>query len=104
MCQQIKEGNKNTLCWRCQNALGRCPWSESFKPVPGWKAEATIVKSYCDKGRFVYQKSFNVIECPMFEKDNAESFKEMANRLGIGKRDLIEKLKILRGIEDGDLL
>ena len=55
---------KSTICWSCDNACGKCCWSQSFKPVPGWTATPT--KVYQSKG--VYQDSFLVQKCPQFKK------------------------------------
>ena len=53
-----------TICWDCKNALCRCPWSQSFKPVKGWVAQPTKIKDA--KGLII--QSYKVLECPMFEE------------------------------------
>lgn len=53
----------NTLCWKCQNACGKCSWSARFEPVKGWKAKETIINNY-----YRSIKSYEVINCPDFEK------------------------------------
>ena len=78
----------DTLCWNCRYATGskfetprtiknnktgatrrieRCPWADACKPVPGWKAEKTVIKNpeiYGDK-----VDSYVVFECPCFKED-----------------------------------
>ena len=61
---------KETLCWHCENAVGGCPWSDSFTPVKGWTAE----KIEATKSRPF--TSCNIIECPMFVRDKISSKKE----------------------------
>lgn len=59
---------RETLCWRCEWAAGKdgkCAWASRFKPVPGWKATPTVLTP---DDRPV--DSFDVIECPLFEKDH----------------------------------
>lgn len=53
---------RNTLCWSCRNAVGYCSWSQSFKPVDGWQAIPTKVKTAGD--------TFVVISCPCYIKDS----------------------------------
>lgn len=58
-----------TLCWYCKNAAGGCRWSDGFRPVPGWKAVATVIySSRNDEGI----KSHLVLDCPEFVKDSPE--------------------------------
>lgn len=47
-----------SLCWRCDRAIGGCSWSRSFTPVEGWEAQynPTI-------------KSYHVISCPEYVPD-----------------------------------
>lgn len=97
-------GKKDTICWRCKNSTGRCCWSKEFKPVPGWNAQQTVIKNYTASGDIVFDSSYVVKMCPMFLKDGLETFDEMANRLGVDKSTMIEKIKILRGNEDEYLL
>lgn len=52
---------KHTLCWDCQNArAGRCSWFTNYTPVEGWTA---------DKTKWMNSYSYNVRECPLFERD-----------------------------------
>lgn len=49
------------ICWKCAKAGGKdseCPWASGFKPVPGWKAEAS--EQYAD--------GYRVKECPLFKE------------------------------------
>ncbi len=54
----------STLCWGCKNALGGCPWSARFEPVPGWDAVATVIE-----GNYIQVPSYHVRACPLFEPD-----------------------------------
>ena len=71
-----KCGNVSTLCWKCANACGGCSWTERdkktgkvrFQPVEGWKAVAENLKNNGGSGPKVI-KSFRVIFCPMFRRD-----------------------------------
>lgn len=55
---------KDTLCWDCQNACGKCSWSKDLTPVDGWNAKPTKIKSHG-----AYDDSYLVIECPEFIRD-----------------------------------
>lgn len=57
---------KETLCWDCVNAVKKCPWSRSFKPVPGWDAIPTKIKMECAR----LSDSYMVKDCPMFEAES----------------------------------
>lgn len=59
------KADMGSLCWKCKNATGFCPWSQNFEPVEGWKAEATIIK----ESQCVEIESYNILECPLFEAD-----------------------------------
>ncbi len=61
-CNSKKRKSIDTLCWDCQNAIGKCSWSREFKPVEGWTAIPTFI------GRDKI-KSFCVVECPQFKED-----------------------------------
>lgn len=56
-----------TLCWRCENCLGGCSWSEKFEPVEGWNAERTVIKYFN-----IETPSFLVRGCPLFIEDDGE--------------------------------
>ena len=57
---------KDTLCWTCKKACGGhdCPWAAELKPVKGWAAEKTL-RSYANGEKV---KSFQVVECPLYER------------------------------------
>ena len=61
---------KDTLCWECEKAGGKCSWSKNFTPVEGWNAIPTKIScGYKKNGtepHFI--DSFQVLECPEFEK------------------------------------
>lgn len=58
------------LCWECEKAGGKCSWSRSFIPVPGWNAKPTRVLSYTmgngEKVKY-YIDSYEIHDCPEFE-------------------------------------
>ena len=52
-----------TLCWDCRNATEKdCEWARYFKPVPGWEAEKTKMKTG--------EASYIVYDCPRFVRDS----------------------------------
>ena len=87
---------KDTKCWECKN-ISFCEWSKGV-PVPNWVAVPTIIKS---RGG-VRVKSFDVINCPKFEK---REFKcktkneiraiiiKKAEEMGVSERTLRRKIK-----------
>ena len=68
--QAKRKKKKNTLCWKCRNAVPDyksgvgCEWSRYFKPVPGWTAERGDISIGKNK-RLI---SYCVIDCPKFER------------------------------------
>lgn len=64
------------LCWNCKHACGDCPWSRAYnkQPVKGWKAKPTLINN-----QGVLMKSFQIYECPLFEKDTDDLFVEDNN-------------------------
>ena len=65
--------HKMTLCCDCVRAGygddSTCPWERSFEPVPGWKAKPTrLLQSRKPNGKPIYDDSFLVMECPLYEK------------------------------------
>lgn len=73
-----------TLCWTCDKAIGKCPWSIKFQPVDGWTAEPTIINS----PGFGQIKSFKIIACPMYKKEQTtyKTNAEKAAELGVSVR------------------
>lgn len=69
---------RQQLCWKCEKADGSsdCPWANKLQPVEGWTANKVnrtkIEISGRGKNRFKYRrkiKSFEIIACPLFERD-----------------------------------
>ena len=56
-----------TLCLKCRNATGNCSWSAKHKPVSGWNATPTKVRTLGKLGEFT--DSFVVHSCPLFVED-----------------------------------
>ena len=59
-------------CWDCKHAIpGRtsgCAWSEHFKPVEGWTAKPTLIKSITTRRYSKSFPSFQIDDCPKYEK------------------------------------
>lgn len=75
--EYVERGKKHVqLCWYCANACGGCCWTErdpetgevSYKPIPGWKAQKTIIKNSLNEETI----SFNILECPEFIRDRKD--------------------------------
>ncbi len=60
------KNHQQTLCWRCRNALKKCPWSIRFEPVEGWDAVSTRLQTASNAS---CRDSFLVKACPMFEAE-----------------------------------
>lgn len=71
---------KITLCWDCANAIGKCCWSQKFKPVKGWIARQVPYKEQGFKEGFTYM----VDQCPLFVRDGVHN----------GTRRFIERKEI----------
>ena len=61
----IVRNKKPTLCWTCKRYYKKCSWSKKFRPVVGWKAIPTKLKTEPN----VYIGSYLVIECPKYIGD-----------------------------------
>ena len=73
---------KDTLCWQCKKACGKCPWSKNFKPIDGWEA----IKSNYKYNGLIYD-TYKVINCPKFVKFyDILTRPQLANRLSIPER------------------
>ena len=51
------------ICWFCDKADGKCPWSRNFEPVPGWDATPVVVK---DKEGDM--RTYHIKSCPQFKE------------------------------------
>lgn len=89
---------KNTLCWECDKACGKCSWSQNFTPVLGW--EATPTKVYQTKG--VYQDSFLIHKCPEFKKTE-NNFRCEIRALDLAALLNLKKFLFYQ-LEDGQIL
>lgn len=56
-------GKANELCFHCDNACGGCNWSRAFRPVPGWTAEPTLLRTDRRAGTC---SSYHITACPEF--------------------------------------
>lgn len=88
----MSEKKKETICWSCQNACGKCSWSRKFEEVKGWVAEKTTIKG--ESNSLIPEiPSYRVIKCPKYLPDkHSNSFtnfvknSEVAKWLGITTR------------------
>ncbi|WNX85229.1 hypothetical protein RWV98_02840 [Agathobaculum sp. NTUH-O15-33] len=67
----------DTLCWRCANACGQCPWSEykRQRPVLGWTAIRKDVDASMKNSQKQYERkleSYFVLKCPLYVSDGRE--------------------------------
>lgn len=95
---------KDSLCWKCKNALKGCSWSKDFIPVPGWKARPTVIyypKSVNNKIVRGIDKSYHVESCPQYEYDGRTkpTAKELAKAQGVSVRTILRKLANIRKIK-----
>lgn len=65
---------RDTLCWNCKNTSGnKCTWfSEKAKPVDGWEAVRRDIFIESGSSRYRKVKSYYVIDCPNFVKEDIE--------------------------------
>lgn len=62
-------GEKETLCWTCQNAYAnKCCWMERCHPVEGWGAQPTRIRMHLDDTEAVV-RSYRVYACPNYIPD-----------------------------------
>ena len=75
----IVSGRYNTnICIDCKKACGGCSWTEwdaekrgvRFEPVEGWTAEEVDLLSYIFRGKRYTTKTYHVMACPLFERDD----------------------------------
>lgn len=74
----VKPQFKASLCFDCKKACGGCCWTAyddkkrgvRFEPVPGWNAEEVELLMFASHGRRYTTKTYRVIECPLFDKDD----------------------------------
>lgn len=59
----------DTLCERCQNACGRCEWSDKLQPIGGWVAIKTNIKRHHKRSETLFE-SYRVLRCPLFRADD----------------------------------
>lgn len=66
--RMAKGFKKSTICWDCERAAEKtCPWSQDFKPIEGWQAEAKVIKGTNSTPDMV---SYRVDYCPLFVRDS----------------------------------
>ena len=69
--------NNETLCWRCKNAIGNCPWSSRGEVIEGWEAEEIQIV----EGKKPILDSFKVKKCPVFEPEKFTDFEDVRDFL-----------------------
>lgn len=69
-CEADERDMGGQLCWTCQNATGKCPWSSSFTPIDGWIASPRT-RRYYDNHIHTYEEihTFRIKYCPLYIKD-----------------------------------
>lgn len=70
---------KETICWNCQKATGKCSWSAEGKKIKGWKATPTKIKSAT--AHHIDIDSFIVHKCPLFLKDDPKVRRVLSKEL-----------------------
>lgn len=65
--KHVTRQKRETLCWDCQNAISGCSWARNFTPVEGWTAVPTEIEPFGTSTKPT--KSFCVLNCPLFIKD-----------------------------------
>lgn len=78
-----------TICWDCQKACGKCPWSREFREVKNWIALPTKIKTFDVNGEPKTIDSFIIMYCPLFEKDispEKKSINEICDKYKINVR------------------
>ena len=101
---KVSMAGKETLCWSCKNACGRCPWSDkSFTPVKGWKAKQ-VPYNIGKKKSFTYI----VRSCPLYktQKYVRVGLNDLVTLLGVSVKTLtrwsnedIKKLAKMKGVD-----
>lgn len=73
----VQKNGKTNICFDCKKACGGCSWSEidpktkkpRFEPVPGWTAKPNTMVRYDAPDRREYMTTYEITECPLFERD-----------------------------------
>lgn len=65
---------RSNICFDCARAVGGCPWSRRFEPVPGWKAKAITRSLGTNKGEYDGHlvDTYEITACPLFEAEKNE--------------------------------
>ena len=72
---RINQKNQISICWNCKNAVPGscygCSWSRAFKPVKGWVASKTLIRSEEPVDGVLPEPiiSYAVRQCPQFIHD-----------------------------------
>ena len=74
-------GANTNICIDCKKAFGGCPWSESFKPVPGWEAQKTVIRN---NWKSPGTETYHITACPLFDRDEQRK-PTVAGELGINE-------------------
>lgn len=82
-----------SICWDCNLAVCKCPWSKNFEPIPGWDVEERKIK----QSPGIFTETYFVKSCPLFKQDEiAEgteqvSAEELGNLIGMNKRSVVRE-------------
>lgn len=90
------KAEKTNLCATC--FYFGCDWHEHFKPVKGWEATPTLIKTYINsKGEYVMMTSYKVQDCPLYRSRNGHkkdiTLREISERTGIALREVFRKIR-----------
>jgi len=60
----------NTLCWDCGRACrDQCCWAAAGKPVPGWTATKTVIRSVANVASYI------IHDCTQYIRDSVSKLK-----------------------------
>lgn len=70
-----KKRKARTICDVCQRNIYECAWMREGKPVEGWTAKRTYIKSNTG-----HTRSYCVTACPLYIAPSAERLAEQARQ------------------------
>lgn len=89
--------NKETKCWSCKNANGKCSWSKNFQPVEGWTAIKTIIPSDNEESYLVYKCPNYVLDKTMLSVEQISKILHISIRsfYKLGEQKVLMRLQKL---------
>lgn len=69
------QNNCGNICFDCEKAVGKCPWSAydkdtdtiRYEPIPGWTAEKTELCIGSQNLDYRIVDTYRITACPLFE-------------------------------------